>query len=194
MKVESQETCAMTAQSRAGTGTLRQWRKNRLGRFLFDRALNHFHIRNGRVIVEIGTARKWSQQASTVIFSGQAKSFVTVDNDRRIHTQATNKMGQYSIWPICEDGAEFLSRYLAPIDLLYIDGPAPHAGDGTHGQVQALKQFNAAKLSTTSLILIDDCDLSPLWAGRGKGRWVIPAALDLGYHILADNGRQVLLG
>ena len=103
-----------------------------------------------------------------------------------------------SLLRFIEDFAELAVRRLAPIDLLYMDGPAD---PGMH-----LAVYRGLR-SPPRFVLWDDIILPtdapgrwPRWPPKGdfprwavKGELAIPAMLEDGYRIVFERERQVLL-
>ena len=71
------------------------------------------------------------------------------------------------------------------IDLLYLDGPHPDREDGRRWHFDA---YQAAPMNQRGVVLIDDTDLPRL----GKAEFVVPAALEDGFQVVASD-RQTLL-
>jgi hypothetical protein len=171
--------------------------RERWDKFLFTEAIQALDKIGGKVIVELGAIRDLKPAAehadgwSTVRWA-QAGRFEVycIDNDSRAIASA-QKLVPTGVHYHCRDGFKFLREFEGSIDLLYLDGPDAEKG-GTEFHLKALKM---APLSGSCLVLMDDCDLWPgRWVGRGKGELAIPEALRMGFDVLHDNGRQVLLG
>ena len=173
------------------------WPERRYNKFLFDKVLHLFSQRGGRVIVEIGTIRDPQPKAqmtdgwATLKWASTGLEVHTVDLDPRAIGIARTLTDRSNVKYHLADGVKFLTDFQKPIDLLYLDGPDADQ----NGQSLALEMFMAAGpiLSKEALVLIDDCDKCHRWEGRGKGELVIPHAIECGFQILEDNGRQVLL-
>jgi hypothetical protein len=169
--------------------------KSRWDKFLFNEAVAALKQIGGKVIVELGAIRdtkpiaKRADGWSTVEWAKTGLEVHCIDNDPKALEAAKALVPSGAIFYCC-DGFEFLSKFNKEIDLLYLDGPDANKG----GQQFHLAALLAAKMSDHGLILMDDCDLWPgRWKGRGKGELAIPKALEMGYKIIADNSRQVLL-
>lgn len=172
---------------------------DRRGKFLFAKALRELETVPEGPIVEVGIirdVRPVAQQAdgwATLAWLGAGRQTYCVDTDPRA-VQATaglvqGRPGAERVKLHQGDGVSFLQELDEPIGLLYLDGPDADKG----GQQAHLEMFRACR-GQPYLVLIDDCDPWPgRWEGRGKGRLVIPEALETGYSIVADNRRQVLL-
>lgn len=96
------------------------------------------------------------------------------------------------------DGLEFLKSFPFQIDLLFLDAWDVDLPDS---QQKHLDAYNMAKphLTERSLILIDDTDVELTDRGivfadglSGKGKLVIPQAMEDGYKVIFS-GRQTLL-
>lgn len=101
---------------------------------------------------------------------------------------------------LCMDGIEYLRNVSMPISFLFLDAWDLDASDSAEQHLNALKAA-LPKMTTRSLILIDDTDLDYVsekkhfvWAcgTSGKGAQAIPYAVESGYHIVYS-GRQTLL-
>jgi len=159
-----------------------------------DRALEYFRIRNGRLIVEIGSIRQRGNLTgdgySTVAWAQHAKSIYSVDIDPAATALTIEETLEFrNVVAVTQDGIEFLASFCEPIDLLYLD-----AWDAflPGSQENHLKAYLAARknLHPLSLILIDDTDLGQY----SKGRLVVPRALEDGLSILFAEQNQTLLG
>lgn len=166
----------------------------RMDKFLFTETLEALHELGGTVIVELGAIRnikpiaEHSDGWSTVQWSKNSSEVYTIDNDAR--AIETSKKLVPNVNYLCCDGFKFLKAFHKKIDLLYLDGPDANKG----GQEFHLEALLVAPLADRCLVLMDDCDLWPgRWIGRGKGELAIPKALEMGFKILHDNDRQVLL-
>lgn len=174
-------------------------RWDRRGKFLFAEALKDLETVPEGPIVEVGIirdVRPVAQQAdgwATLAWLGSGRQVYCVDTDQKA-VQATTgliqgKAGSERVKTQRSDGVSFLQELDEQIALLYLDGPDADKD----GQQAHLEMFRACK-GQPYLVLIDDCDPWPgRWEGRGKGRLVVPEALETGYSIVADNRRQVLL-
>lgn len=169
--------------------------KSRWDKFLFAEAIQALKDSGGKVIVELGAIRDTKPVAkradgwSTVEWVKTGLEVHCIDNDAKALEAAKTLVPSGVLFYEC-DGFKFLEAFEKKIDLLYLDGPDANKG----GQQFHLAALLAAKMSDHGLILMDDCDLWPgRWKGRGKGELAIPKALEMGYKIIADNSRQVLL-
>jgi len=161
----------------------------RPNQFLFDEAVAAFHERNGRVIVEVGGIRNRGWRAtdghSTLRWPAGATVW-SVDNDpaavkltRELTTDRPN------VFSVLADALAFLRAFPIRIDLLYLDGPHPEREDGRRWHFDA---YQAAALSHRAVLLIDDTDLPRL----GKAEFVVPAAIEDGFEVVASD-RQTLM-
>lgn len=169
---------------------------NRWDLFLFKEALEGLPPGG---IVEIGAIRdanpkaKHSDGWATVVWGESGRPTVSLDINRKavaLTREMTEKHPNVDV--IQEDGivwmlAEGSSPNRVPTRLVYLDGPDPDQ-NGQKFCVDALMVAHQI-LAPGGRILIDDCDLE----NRGKGRYAIPRAQELGMRVLADNGRQILL-
>jgi hypothetical protein len=96
------------------------------------------------------------------------------------------------------DGIEYLKRRNEPIDLLFLDAWDVNLPESAERHLEA---FQAAEhlLDFQSLVFIDDTDVDCVdgdlvWADgiSGKGKLVIPYAIEKGWHVVFS-GRQTLL-
>lgn len=102
---------------------------------------------------------------------------------------------------VCADGLHFLRRFSGKISLLFLDAFDADLPDSAEKHLEAF-QIALPKMASSSLILIDDTDVEydhkagffrkPDGFG-GKGKLVIPAAIEAGYQVIFE-GRQTLLG
>ena len=168
--------------------------KERWNKFLIHESVAKLNEVMCPVIVEIGTVRSTREGSSesdgysSIHFANTQYEFHTVDSDIRAIRVAASLLGKkrHSNATIHhKDGVEFLKGFDRSINLLYIDGPPPT----TTGQEFALQCFLNANFDGQAYCLIDDCD----FADGGKGKLVVPHAVENGWRVAADNGRQVLL-
>ena len=168
-------------------------------------ALNLFHFRGGKNIVETGTIRMADDMAgggySTLLFGDYAqhydKKFWTVDilpeaiELSKKETEGFNAKTNFVI----SDSVKFLEEFPEQIDLLYLDSmdcPEYDAEDSPSlmaSQEHQLKEIKAAwnKLTDKSVILLDDNN----FANGGKCKLTTQFLLDNGWTpLLAD--KQVL--
>ena len=168
-------------------------------------ALNLFHHRGGKNIVETGTIRMADDMAgggySTLLFGDYAqhydKKFWTVDilpeaiELSKKETEGFNAKTNF----ITSDSVKFLEEFPEQIDLLYLDSmdcPEYDAEDSPAlmaSQEHQLKEIKAAwdKLTEKSVILLDDNN----FANGGKCKLTTQFLLDNGWTpLLAD--KQVL--
>jgi len=161
----------------------------RWNKFLFGQALTYMEELGGNTIVEIGTIRDATdagRQAdgwSTYEWAESGHRVWSVDIDGiaiKMARKIVANIGRVNF--VKKEGVAFLKGFVRDIDLLYLDGP--------NGGRFGLMALAAAQMARSSIILIDDCDLSE---EKNKGALVIPAALTMGYVEVEGNGRQVLL-
>lgn len=165
-------------------------------------ALNEFDLRGGKRIVEIGSMRQPMKHSidivmdccmdghSSALLARAAKEFWTVDADPEATFACSReliRLGFGDAMVVCGGGIQFLTFFQQPIDMLFLDGwdcDLPQCAS------EHLRAYSAAKynLHDKSLILIDDTDVD----GGGKGRLVVPAAIEDGWKVVFD-GRQTLL-
>jgi len=166
------------------------------------KALDIFKARKGKTIVEIGSMRdpvphpvdngsckNCIQGHSTMWWALTGMDVYTVDiNPENTNIVNTICKNFKHVHAITQDGIAFLKEFKQPIDLLFLD--AWDADEGTPFAEKHLEAYMAAKpnLHNQSLILIDDTDLKDC----GKGRLVIPQAIQDGYKVIFT-GRQTLL-
>jgi predicted O-methyltransferase YrrM len=159
-----------------------------------DKTLALFHLRGGRRIVEIGSIRMRDNidgdGYSTLAWVRHAEQVYSVDIDP-LATALTleETAGCDNITALTQDGVEFLEGFDQPIDLLYLDAWDAFLPDSAENHLRA---YLAAQknLHPRSLILIDDTDRE----SGGKGRLVIPRALEDGLSVLLAEQKQTLLG
>lgn len=172
--------------------------EHRHGKFLFDEAIALLADFDNPHILEIGgmrstqPGRRESDGHSTLRWADTGYQVTTIENNPRhcrITRLATAQFKNVNV--VLDDGVAYLRRgNYDPISLLYLDGPAPDAG----GKEVAELALQFAKLADKSLVLIDDCDSWPeRWTGRGKGDLAIPLAESMGYRVVSDCVRQVLM-
>jgi len=168
-------------------------------------ALNLFHFRKGKNIVETGTIRARNDMAgggfSTLIFGDYAqkyeKNFWTVDilpEAIELSKEITFEFGG-SIDYVVSDSVKFLKEFPEKIDLLYLDSmdcpenDEPDSPNLKASQAHQLKEIEAAydKLHDKSIILLDDNNFT----NGGKCKLTNKFLLDKGWTpLLAD--KQVL--
>jgi hypothetical protein len=158
-----------------------------------NKALSEFRTRQGRLVVEIGSIRQRGNLVgdgySTVAWAQFAEQVYSVDIDAEATALTREETGEFgNVVAVTQDGVEFLEAFNEPIDLLYLD-----AWDAflPGSQENHLRAYMAARrnLHDLSLILIDDTNLGD----GGKGRLVVPRAIEDGFNVIfAEN--QTLLG
>jgi len=162
----------------------------RPNRFLFDEAVAAFEERGGRLIVELGAirsrpSRKNHDGQSTLRWPDEATVW-SVDTDpeaiRLTHELTAHRP---NVFCVLADGLAFLKAFPVAIDMLYLDGPHPDRENGRQWHFDAYK---AATMRDHAVLLIDDTDLPRL----GKAEFVVPAALEDGFHVISSD-RQTLL-
>jgi predicted O-methyltransferase YrrM len=169
----------------------------------FQKGLALLEARNGKMIVETGTTRGVSLSSiftgdggSSILFGSWAKKHnamvYSVDICAAAFDNAKPFVEVYAehFFPVCADSVAFLERFEGTIDFLYLDSFDFEAGNPQPSQEHHLKEIIAAypKLTTNSVILIDDCGLPH----GGKGRLAIDYLQKRGWKILI-NRYQVLL-
>jgi len=161
----------------------------RPNRFLFDEAIAAFRERNGRVIVEVGAIRNRGWRAtdghSTLRWPADATVWSVDNNPAAVKLTHELAVERPNVFCVLADAIAFLRAFPVRIDLLYLDGPHPDREDGRRWHVDA---YQAAGLSHRAVLLIDDTDLPRL----GKAEFVVPAAIEDGFEVIASD-RQTLL-
>jgi predicted O-methyltransferase YrrM len=159
-----------------------------------NKALDLFHARQGRLIVEIGSIRQRGNLSgdgySTVAWAQHAEKVYSVDIDPAATALTLEETAEFgNVTALTQDGVEFLQRFTQPIDLLYLDAWDAFLPGSAENHLRA---YVAARksLHQRSLILIDDTDLG----NQSKGRLVIPRSLDNGFSVIFSEGKQTLLG
>lgn len=156
-----------------------------------------FNQIHGETIIEIGTGIHGKMAGNSMLVwpkKTSAKRIIAIDLEQRQINEVREVTHQYSnVELVLADGIEYLKKFSAKIDLLYLDFWAPDPG-GTipgSGKAEAYREaYNAAKdkMNTHSMILIDDTDHIHPW----KHTYIIPLARKDGYTVLYT-GRQTLL-
>ena len=161
----------------------------RPNRFMFDDAIAAFQENKGRVIVEIGGIRNrgWrdTDGHSTLRWPADATVW-SVDNDPAA-VKLTRELSadRPNVFCVLSDAIAFLRAFPIRIDLLYLDGPHPDREDGRNWHFEA---YQSARMTHRAVLLIDDTDLPRL----GKAEFVVPAAMEDGFEVVAAD-RQTLL-
>ena len=162
---------------------------SRPNRFLFDVAIAAFRARNGRVIVEVGGIRNrgWrdTDGHSTLRWPDDAIVWSVDADPAAVKLTRELTVDRPNVLCVLADALAFLRAFPIRIDLLYLDGPHPDREDGRHWHYEA---YRAAPLAFRSVVLIDDTDLPR----RGKAEFVVPAAMQDGFQLVASD-RQTLL-
>jgi hypothetical protein len=161
----------------------------RPNRFLFDEAVAAFRERNRRVIVEIGGIRNrgWrdTDGHSTLRWPTDATVWSVDCDPAAVRLTRELTADRPNVFCVLADALTFLRAFPIRIDLLYLDGPHPDREDGRRWHFDA---YQAAALSHCAVLLIDDTDLRRL----GKGEFVVPAAIEDGFEVVARD-RQTLM-
>ena len=168
----------------------------------------------GNVIVEIGTMRMplnhpleeiniecCQDGHSTAWWAQTGKEVYSVDIDPAAIqncVETLDKLGHQNVHVLNRDGIQFLKDFNKPIDLLFLDAWDVDLPNSCEKHLEAY-EVAKSKLHKYSLILIDDTDVERTDKGivfanglSGKGKLVIPKALDEGWEIVLS-GRQTLL-
>ena len=156
----------------------------------------------GKTIVEIGCMRQPMNHSldqfvpyccndghSTMFWASTGLDVHTVDiNPRSIEIVKQSCAAHPNVHATCGDGVQFVRDFPGTIDLLFLD--AWDADEGSPFAEKHLEAYQAArdKLAPSSLVLIDDTDVS----FGGKGRLTIPAVIRDGFELLLI-GRQTML-
>lgn len=170
-------------------------------RSYIEQAIQLFKVLGGKVIVELGTMGQLTHDIdkeecpycmsghSTILWARTLADVYTVDiNSNAIDLTKNACKHFHNVYPVNDDGIDFLHNFDKKIDLLYLD-----AWDVIPGSDYAEKHLEAYlaakdKLNLTSIILIDDTDIE----NGGKGRLIIPKAVEDGFKIVFT-GRQTML-
>jgi hypothetical protein len=160
--------------------------------FLFDKALECLASIGGTIIVEIGSIRNpdsaWAlgDGHSTLAWAKSGLPTWTIDHNILASLTTRKLLSEYTnVKAVHSEGIRFLRKFKTPIDLLYLDGPAPFT---QRGDLWTEYAFKAAPLASKAVLLIDDTDFPEY----GKGRYTIPLAIERGFK-LVQTGRQSLL-
>lgn len=115
---------------------------------------------------------------------------VAVNTSKRLIREklkwSPQQLNDSRVFHINQDAMEFAKAASdLPLDfsIIYFDGP------GEHGSREVLN-IMSPRLPIGTVILFDDCDLPE---GKDGRRPVIPDAVKLGFEVVKDNGRQVLM-
>ena len=162
---------------------------SRPNRFLFDESIDAFRKRKGRVIVEVGGIRNrgWrdTDGHSTLRWPADATVWSIDVDPGAVKLTRELTAERLNVFCVLADALSFLRTFPVRIDLLYLDGPHPDREDGRTWHFEA---YQAAAMNHHAVLLIDDTDLPRL----GKAEFVVPAALEDGYEVVASD-RQTLL-
>lgn len=168
----------------------------------FKRALELMTERKARVIVETGTARYGVSNydgdgCSTYIFGTWAFSrgsiLYSIDIDEKAIEESKSVVRNFldSVTLVHSDSVKYLKQFSHEIDFLYLDSyefdfENPHPSQKHH-----LKEIQAAypKLTESSVVMIDDCDL-PF---GGKGKLAIEYLLKKNWKIVMENYQTILV-
>jgi hypothetical protein len=178
-----------------------------------EKAIELFTQRGGKVILEIGNMRMRLNHPieenhhkcccdghSSVFFARTGCEFYSVDNDY----WACEITKEYTKdWPktrvLCKDGIKFLKNFGKKLDLLFLDGWDVDHPDTAQLHLEAFK-IASRVLHEKSIVLIDDTDVDfidnelrptkELYGG--KGRLVVPTAMNEGWKVIME-GRCTLL-
>jgi len=168
----------------------------------FHEALRLISERNVQIIVETGTARCGDTNfdgdgGSTILFAHWAYNhnaqFYSVDNNET-HIEIASKVVvpyKNNISFALSDSAIFLQNFDKQIDFLYLDSWDYSEKDPLPAQIHNLKEVMAAydKLTNTSIIMIDDCNIP----GGGKGKLAIEWLLERGWYHHVNKHQVILL-
>jgi len=143
--------------------------------FFIKRALEQFHLYNGKNIVELGSMRQicthdlddvsgdcCNDGHSSLLLARACSSFSTCDINKDSSRLTFNELKKHNLIAHSNvyngDGITFLKQFQGNIDLLYLD--AWDVGTPQHAE-KHLEAFQAAesKLSRQNIILIDDTDI-----------------------------------
>lgn len=173
------------------------WKHRRSPRRSLHAAAKLFEQRGGKIVVEIGTGLHGKLAGNSIEVwprRTHARRIIAVDMDpERIASVQALAARHPNIELMHAEGIDFLTRFDATIDLLYLDFwmPDPHGSLVGTGRALAYKlAYQAArdKLSERALILIDDTDHIHPW----KHTHIVPEARKDGFAVFYT-GRQTLL-
>jgi hypothetical protein len=182
---------------RGGSGVASFWDRNRSLDVLFREMARRF---SAPCVVETGTIRSEEDWGGAGFFTylagvylyhrGGALHSVDIDQKHCDFAQTWTRVFGKSVRVVRQDSVEFLRRFEAPIDVLYLDSlDTTAAGHAEH----ALREVQAAlpRLHQQSLVVLDD---TPWQNGAwiGKGARAAPHLLKLGWSVLYA-GYQVVL-
>jgi hypothetical protein len=168
----------------------------------FSKVLTMLEKVQAKTCIETGTSRNGDQNFagdgdSTIIFSHWASlhqaHFYSVDIDPIALKNAEASCLPY--YPhvdfICSDSIDFLTRFSAPIDFLYLDSYDFDRENPTPSQKHHFKEIMAAypHLSPRCIVMIDDCDLPH----GGKGKLAINFLLRNKWQIISKNYQVILV-
>lgn len=160
---------------------------SRLGNFLFYLAIEKLKLVRGSVVVEIGSIRDLSAKASlsdghsTLAWARAGLEVHTVDRDAKTHLLVCELTENYKeVHAYHGDGLQFVKDFVGEMDLLYLDGPDSESSLVIFSEAQH-------KLRSHSFVLIDDRDV------ENSAVSILPSADSMGFRIVVDNGRQILL-
>jgi len=167
----------------------------------FEYVLKEMENRDARIIVETGTARHGTKNCrgdgcSTCIWAdwaSQNNGYVySVDISPKALANAKAAIGNLGVFVsfVQSDSVDFLRQFDGSIDFLYLDSFGFKKNDPLPSQMHHLLEIEAAysKLTTNSIVMIDDCDLPH----GGKGYLVVKYLQDRGWKI-AQKGYQIVM-
>ncbi len=162
--------------------------------------LNIFDNSQKKIIVEIGSGLKGIMNGNSALMwtkSKHANKIFCVDKDINAINDIKNNISDKRLHLIQGRGEDFLREYkYEPIDLLYLDFWETRITKDNYlnlGEKRAkahleIYELISKKMSSESMILIDDTDHIPPW----KHTYIIPRAIQDGFRV-KWSGRQTLL-
>lgn len=168
----------------------------------FKRALELMTERKAGMIVETGTARHGVSNydgdgCSTYIFAEWAfhhrSILYSIDIDAKAIAASKSVIQNFldSVILVHSDSVKYLKQFSQKIDFLYLDSYDFDVKDPLPSQRYHLKEIQAAypKLTKSSMVMIDDCDL-PF---GGKGKLAIEYLLKRNWKIVMENYQIILV-
>lgn len=164
----------------------------------FSMAVEHAVEREVKCIIETGTYRgSECDGESTVLFSRVANElgadFYSIDNSEKHIDLANQHLESLGLKGVCalSDSIVFLSLFMSPIGMLYLDSYDYDANNPLAAQIHQVAELGAAwgKLTPHCVVLLDDCNLE----GGGKGLLTSKLLIEHGFGLKYDSYQRLFV-
>ena len=164
----------------------------------FSQAADCAREREVKCIIETGTYRGAACDGESTAFLSQfaeelGSDFYSVDKSEAHVTLAKQHLDSLGLKGSCalSDSVVFLSLFMSPIGMLYLDSYDYDENNPLPAQVHQVAELGAAwgKLTPHCVVLLDDCNLP----GGGKGHLSTILLLEHGFELKYDSYQRLFV-